>query len=267
MEFLEYLELKRDDLTHIVICGDFLDLWYKDLHTVIQENTDVLDKLQKLKSEKNIEITYLVGNHDYYFHKSENQLKEPYTIQFDKELCLTIGGKVYRFLHGDIYDYLQNHIISEALCFTTDLTGMAANEVWNAISEVNEWTGWRKILAFYYSLRLKGNFTKVWDELMEWETSQPSSSTDESPPVYHRAASKACKKASSKEVLIFGHTHEPGFNEIENVVNCGSWIPANQPSKQPPYTYVEINNNFLHLWEFKGFNELPWLVDKDKKIC
>ena len=54
----------RDDIDRLVICGDMLDMWRRDMVGVTIENLDVLNMLQSLSDKKKIKVYYLAGNHD-----------------------------------------------------------------------------------------------------------------------------------------------------------------------------------------------------------
>ncbi|MGP8331891.1 MAG: metallophosphoesterase, partial [Methanosarcinaceae archaeon] len=47
-DFLDELN-KRNDLNNIVICGDFIDMWRRDLVGVMLENADIFVKLDNLQ--------------------------------------------------------------------------------------------------------------------------------------------------------------------------------------------------------------------------
>jgi UDP-2,3-diacylglucosamine pyrophosphatase LpxH len=46
-DLLEDLDA-RDDINHLVICGDMLEMWRRDMVGVTIENIDVLNKLKSL---------------------------------------------------------------------------------------------------------------------------------------------------------------------------------------------------------------------------
>jgi UDP-2,3-diacylglucosamine pyrophosphatase LpxH len=62
--FLDELA-QEDDLTHLVLLGDFVDMWRTDASGVFLEGHDTIRKLLALKS-KGVQVFYVAGNHDYH---------------------------------------------------------------------------------------------------------------------------------------------------------------------------------------------------------
>jgi UDP-2,3-diacylglucosamine pyrophosphatase LpxH len=210
--FLEYLS-KREDINHIVICGDFLDMWRRDLAGVVLENADIFDKLQNLQNKlQNLQkpgmtVDYVAGNHDYHVSKFKNF---GYQFAFHDELSLTMDGIKYKFLHGYEFDRGQDKIYFDALCYSTDEVGDIADNAWEIYNRGKSW--WRRISGFFK----KGKDMRNLKTLL-------------TPP-------------------IFGHTHKPFINTKENVANAGSWVKDHTPSN----TYLEIKDGKISLKIFGG---------------
>ena len=59
---------------------------------------------------------------------------------------------------------------------------------------------------------------------------------------------KACASVQPAEILVFGHTHRPFVNRLENVVNSGSWVTDAAIHN----TYVELSEGKPRLFIFGG---------------
>jgi predicted phosphodiesterase len=59
---------------------------------------------------------------------------------------------------------------------------------------------------------------------------------------------RACSTVKEGEILVFGHTHHHFINEVENVVNAGSWV-ADSPVHN---TFVELSGGKPRLYIFEG---------------
>ena len=65
-DFVDGFVKKARRIDHLIILGDFLDLWRRDDDELLMENRELLQKLVRLKRSGKIgELQYVVGNHDY----------------------------------------------------------------------------------------------------------------------------------------------------------------------------------------------------------
>ncbi len=97
--FLEYLST-REDVKHLVILGDFIDMWRRDVSGLFLEYHEFVDKLIDL--QKNMEVRFVAGNHDYHLLKLEDH---HYPFKFEKEITtFNLGTTKYRLRHGWEYD-------------------------------------------------------------------------------------------------------------------------------------------------------------------
>ena len=106
MEFLEYLEA-RDDIKHIVIVGDFIDLWRRDVVGLEFELSSYIEKLKKL--QKRCNVHYVIGNHDFHLRELK---RYAYPFRFRSSLTLRKLGYKLFFFHGFQCDPLQNDRLS-----------------------------------------------------------------------------------------------------------------------------------------------------------
>lgn len=96
-EFLSALESSSNlEIQHLVIIGDFLDLWRDDDDVLFKKYADILERLGELKTEsgKVKSLHYVVGNHDFvmpYYKEHGNEevkrLLEPFELT--KPDCVT----------------------------------------------------------------------------------------------------------------------------------------------------------------------------------
>ena len=65
-DFVDRFLQNAERIDHLVILGDFLDLWRRDDDELLMENKELLQKLVRLKRSGKIgKLQYVVGNHDY----------------------------------------------------------------------------------------------------------------------------------------------------------------------------------------------------------
>ncbi len=95
---LNFFDTIAINFKRIIILGDFFEFWYGFPEVVISEYFPILNKFYELK-EKNIEIIYIEGNHDFnmgnFFTEFLNI--KVFTEYFETE----INSKKFLFMHGD----------------------------------------------------------------------------------------------------------------------------------------------------------------------
>ncbi len=219
-----------NDLTHLVLLGDFVDMWRRDASGVFLEAHDTIGKLLALKS-KGVQIFYVAGNHDYHVLDLDNP---GYPIQFSKELSLTDGPVTYRFVHGYEFDPEQKVPFMAFLCrVMSDQGGALEQHLWTDFNSLNN------IFSKIEPSFVKADIAAVSERLQR----RPEERLKES---LGHINSAACKDVKPGEVLIFGHTHVPFVNKEENVANCGSWVKDANPYD----TYVELSDGKPRLYIF-----------------
>ena len=135
----EYLKPNEDDISHIVLLGDILDLWRNSNSQVILQNFDLLAELGRLDMKKN----YLAGNHDYIIYSLLNQSASSVPPdstglldQVSEILELTSDGLKLKFIHGHQIDYWPAlrfyEVFSQAMCFV-DREDQDLSDLWNII--------------------------------------------------------------------------------------------------------------------------------------
>lgn len=95
---LKFLDEIKNDCLELVIVGDLFDYWF-DYKTVIPRDFYLtLAKLKQFK-QNNIEVTYLMGNHDfghYNFFRNELGIEV-----IEKDITKIYFGKKFYLSHGD----------------------------------------------------------------------------------------------------------------------------------------------------------------------
>ena len=227
--FLESLG-QANDVTHMVLLGDVVDMWRRDASGVFLENHDTIRKILELKS-KGIQTYYVAGNHDHHVL----HLKMPtYPLDFCKDLTLTDGQTTYRFVHGHEFDPDQKAPLMEFLCrVMSDGEGSLETTLWNDYNKLTNYIS--KIEPSF----IKEDITALTDRIQRRPEERLKDSLD-------KINSRAFQAAKPGEILIFGHTHAPFVNKAENVVNTGSWVK----DANPHGTYLELSSGKPRLFVF-----------------
>ena len=221
----------RDDINHLVICGDMLDMWRRDMVGVTIENLDVLNMLQSLS--KKIDVHYLAGNHDYHI-RHLNRYSYPFGFRECKDpkegIILKDSGKSYIFKHG--YDLepgmAESEAIFDLMCSTSDEVGEFKSHVYSSIGEF-----WKQGKQAWESIgggatKFFTGVDKAWkpDDRNEGKFLEGNKIRK---PLRERLQTEedfdfeALKEHLANDAtLVFGHTHKP-FH-YPNIINLGSWI-------------------------------------------
>jgi len=232
LEFLRQLQ-SRSDLRDLVIVGDFIDLWRRDVIGLEFEVSRYIEELKTLQKTTNVH--YVVGNHDFHVKYLK---RHGYPFKFSDSLTLERLGYKVKFLHGYQCDPIQNLLgpnTSEILCWTlSDEAGEMKSKLWDLVGS-----------------KMKMS-REEFDEKVDLLRTPPE----------ERARAQAfgpftdfvnCIKANLKitgqnEFIVFGHTHRP-FIDIENrVANTGCWIKGSKPTN----TYFEFKEWPPRIVEFRG---------------
>jgi UDP-2,3-diacylglucosamine pyrophosphatase LpxH len=227
--FLDELA-QENDVTHLVLLGDFVDMWRRDASGVFLEGHDTIEKILALKS-RDVQVFYLAGNHDYHVVDLDNPA---YPVQFSKELSLIDGQVTYRFVHGYQFDPEQKLPFMAFLCrVMSDKAAPLEEHLWTDFNSLN--SIFSKIEPSFVKADLAaiaGRLQRPPEDRLRGSVAQINST--------------ACKQVRPGEVLVFGHTHVPFVNKAENVANCGSWVKDSNPHN----TYVELSGGKPRLFIF-----------------
>jgi UDP-2,3-diacylglucosamine pyrophosphatase LpxH len=244
MEFLQELQ-SRDDLADVVIVGDLIDLWRRDVVGLEFALSRYMEELKTL--QKKINVHYVIGNHDFHIGSLKNH---DYPFKPQSSLMLERFGYTVRFLHGHQCDPLQNILgpdTSEILCWTlSDDVGEAKSRLWDLF-------GLKSKLS-------KEEFEAKVDSLMSppedvRRTEALGAVTD-----FVECVRAYLKVTEEKEFIVFGHTHKPFIDLDSRVANTGCWIKGANPAN----TYFEFVQWPPRIVEFKAQQLLPTSISKIK---
>ena len=157
--FVDGFLQKTRRIDHLIILGDFLDLWRRDDDELLKENSYLLQKLVNMKRSGKIgHLQYVVGNHDYLmpwykwrgyavrkesrrrrallkeFEFTEASSEKPRTLDLPKQGERINTEKTFKFKHGHqdgpgqlgaVYDEL-----CEWLCHQGNTSGLITSVIW-----------------------------------------------------------------------------------------------------------------------------------------
>ena len=96
--FLNFLRQLENDATRIFFVGDLFDFWFEYKYAIPKKHFPILYQLARLR-ERDIEIHYLPGNHDFWLGSFFNNELGIHT--YDNEWQGVISGKKFYLFHGD----------------------------------------------------------------------------------------------------------------------------------------------------------------------
>jgi UDP-2,3-diacylglucosamine hydrolase len=97
-KFLNFLSEIENKANKIFIVGDLFDFWFEYKYAIPKRYFSVLYQLKRFK-EKNIEVHYLTGNHDFWL--GEFFSLEMGIVIHENEWMGTIDNKKFYLYHGD----------------------------------------------------------------------------------------------------------------------------------------------------------------------
>ncbi|MEA3340024.1 MAG: UDP-2,3-diacylglucosamine diphosphatase [Chloroflexota bacterium] len=227
--FLDWVTA-QEDVSDLVICGDLLDMWRRNMVSVTLESSDIIAKMITMQKD-GVNVHYIAGNHDYCVRHLQIF---PNKFNFTSKLQLKEDNIRYTFIHGWEIDPDQSPVYFDALCHTSCKYGRLADRAWELymkfigpLAYPAAWLRQRK------TKKEMANMLKPPEErglIQLHDTITPLGMGD---------------ATTNGDVLVCGHTHIPCI--MANTVNCGSWC-RNEPIHN---TYVTINGNKVQLRQFK----------------
>lgn len=243
--FLDKL-LQSNDVHTLIILGDFVDMWRRDVSGLFLEFNSILGKIMELK--KKIDIYCVAGNHDYHLlqlSSNENPFSNSYPLEFKENIpVLEVEGIKYKFMHGHEFDRSQWPPIIEILCENfSDEMGEIRSNIWTLIQSMG-----KSIFSFYWYLikNHNGNYTSYVENL---KTPPHSRKNFEISDVEKRAV-EHIRKEISVQRLVFGHTHKPFVSVDKSLANSGSWVSDERTFN----TYIEIDGTEIRLMQYNKGN-------------
>lgn len=228
VRFLDWVAVQYD-VTDLVLAGDILDFWRRDMVAVTMENADIMARLIAMY-RSGMNVHYIAGNHDY----TVRHLKIfPNRFKFSTKVELEEDGVEYTFIHGHEFDPDQNPVFFDALCYTDDDSGRFADRVWDMYSK--------------YVSPMK--FPLEW--IRQWMSKKTIDKMVKPPEERGYVATFTPRTMLSAtmegKVTVSGHTHIPGIHEETNSIDLGSWV--RHPTRVSN-TYVVIDGNEIQLRRF-----------------
>lgn len=196
---------KKYEFEKLIIVGDFIDMtslkrkfyWTECHSTVIQ-------KVLRL-SRKDVEVVYIVGNHDFYIRNliDEGPVNIGQILICDEYIYQTASGERIYITHGDCFDgFIRLHPFLYVLGDSAYSLSIFINKYYNRIRKIFGFQYWS--LSAYLKTRVK-NAIKFISE-------------------YKIMSGTRLKEVDCDSIMI-GHTHTP---EIESgkYYNTGDWVES-----------------------------------------
>jgi UDP-2,3-diacylglucosamine pyrophosphatase LpxH len=240
IEFIRSLH-DRNDLGDVVVVGDLIDLWRRDIVGLEFELSRYMEELKVL--QKKTKVHYVVGNHDFHVRFLK---KHGYPFTPEDSVELPRFGYTVRFLHGHQCDPLQNILgpeTSEILCWTlSDDVGEWKSRLWDIFGQKSKMS--------------KEDFEANIDLLMRPPEDRVRAARLGPISDFVECIKAYLKIAEEKEFIVFGHTHKPFIDLGRRVANTGCWLKGAYPS----HTYFEFEGWPPHVVEFNGAKLEPTSV-------
>lgn len=200
--------LKKYEFEKLFIVGDFIDLTsLRRKFYWNQSHSDVIQKVLRL-SRKNIEVHYILGNHDAYLRGliQEENLNIGSINLCDEFIHTTIKGEKIYLCHGDQFDgFIRMHPIIYFLGDKAYNFSISINKIYNKIRKKFGLEYWS--LSGFLKQKVKNAILYINDfkklSIIELET----------------------KKCDS---IMIGHIHTPAIEKIEDKTyyNCGDFCES-----------------------------------------
>ena len=231
-DFVNFLQttIKRTDVDTLVILGDFIDMWRRDVSGLFLENHQILQSLLELKQEKTVYC--VAGNHDYHLQKL---IDHEYPLEFNENLTLARNGVTYVFKHGYEFDSEQWPPLMELLCDNlSDEVGQVRSDIWDRLTQSGETLESIKEL-------IELHLTK--DRYLQHLMTPPR---DRLSTTFGDVEKRAADSVGVGQFLVFGHTHRPFVSLSQSLVNTGCWVHDDDSYN----TYVEIDGKNVRLMQY-----------------
>jgi UDP-2,3-diacylglucosamine pyrophosphatase LpxH len=196
---------KEYEFENLFIVGDFIDMtslkrkfYWNEYHST------VIQKILKL-SRHNINVVYLIGNHDFYIRdliKDENTNLGKILI-CDEYIYTTIKKEKILLVHGDCFDgFVATHKLLYIIGDFGYELSMKINWLYNKFRKLFGMKYWS--FSSYIKKKVK-NVVKFLTE--------------------YKKASKQFIKNKNCDSLLMGHTHNPEIIQGE-YYNTGDWVES-----------------------------------------
>jgi len=232
-EFLESLK-NNDEIEHVVLLGDFLDMWRREPAKLILEYYDVFEILRDFKAK----VHYIIGNHDYHAIELKQHFLEHFNLEVSADLNLKKGDMDYYFIHGYQYEWEDRLALfnefANILSLADDETGKDAERLWKFYHDLLP-----SMLAWIKNFFVQDIGRDALKRPGERLTGDKLNGIEKK--ALEELAEIAQTRAVENLFLVYGHTHRPGLKLNERIANTGSWVDDPLLPNVPKNTYVEIS--------------------------
>ncbi|PEC41740.1 hypothetical protein CON11_26675 [Priestia megaterium] len=254
---LDYLirEVTSDPEHHLVVLGDFFELWQFSLDEIFEQNAQLLDDILSLAGEGR--LTYVIGNHDFepfneYILKKGIEQKAIGRIFGTIPMVETFEiPKIGLYAeHGHQHDphhsmmvptpgfEIENKISRRFVYYLKYIEKRIPDvddrlqSIWDFAKKRNSQSA-QAILNSLPKNKEEAitHYKKIEKSLLESYT-PPSKSLHNNEDAWMRAAYKKMKDSQGKyRTVIMGHTHVPRWTISPNMtyINSGSWCSSKYP--------------------------------------
>lgn len=233
---------QRDDVDTLVVLGDFVDMWRRDVSGLFLEFNDVVEKVLEL--QRKMKVVCVAGNHDFHLL----QLTDPgYPLKFTRDATIEGDGVEYVLKHGWEFDPEQKEPIMELLCHNlSDDQGRLRSDVWDELNKIGG--------GVLDSVRDLVNLPDRDDRLQHLMAPPEVRLAGE----YSVVEDSAISSVGPDQILVFGHTHHPFLSATKNVANSGSWISDETTTN----TYVELDGRQVRIMQ-QGSGDITSQVQRN----
>lgn len=236
--FLDYVQntlLKEGG--DLVLLGDIFDFWRGDSVEVLEKYSGIIEKLNNFPS--NVNVHYIVGNHDFYVNEIPEYFNEKPFRSFGKSMRIK-DVHCFRFIHGYHFEVMTNPYtkdmkiyedLARRLSYHAGITGHAASDIWNVLSSLTQHEGQ------YISSMLKDPSSRLNGEHQSGDKIG----------AFSRSKVRQFLLGGTFDWLVYGHTHHPFIDEESRTINTGSW-GRNQDQSKMWYLKIENGTPELIKW-------------------
>jgi UDP-2,3-diacylglucosamine pyrophosphatase LpxH len=181
--------LKDYEFDKLYIIGDFIDMTYmKRKFYWNQNHSTVIQKILRL-SRKNVEVIYIVGNHDFYVRSvlEDGNINFGDIIICDEYIHTTIKGEIIYLTHGDCFDGFVR--ISPWLYWLGDVSyelSIFINKIYNWFRKLFKLEYWS--FSAYMKTRVKSAISFL---------------------TQYKKISQSVVEEKGCDSIMIGHTHSP----------------------------------------------------------
>ncbi len=215
---VRFLRSLRGNADILVLAGDVFDLWFAWRTVVIRGYFPILRELADLV-ESGVRVVFLAGNHDFWFR---GFLSDELGLEvLPDSWQATVDGKKLFVSHGDLYTsndlryQLFRRLIRNRPVMT--LFELLHPDVALGLGGLLSRTSRRARTPQPLLVRKRAGLRRKGAQLLE----------------------------RGYQVVVFGHTHEPGIEHTDKgvIANSGDWI------RNSTYVLVENGKTTLHTFE------------------